>query len=409
MLQHYDPDLSDLISKEEDRQSKTLNLIASENYIPEWIRQISASVLTNKYAEGYPGKRYYAGCSHIDAIERLAIDRCKKLFNAHHANVQPHAGSQANMATYFALLNPGDRILGMNLASGGHLTHGHKVNFSGTFYYGLGYTVDPTTERLDYEAIEDLALYHRPRAIIAGASAYPREINFHRFSQIAQKAESYLIADMAHISGLIAAGLHHNPTPFADCVTSSTHKTLRGPRGGIILSNKKHARAIDKAVMPGIQGGPLMQHVAAKAAMFAHAQQPEFHAYQRQTIANAKALGQALEARGYRLVTGGTDNHILIIDLRNKEITGKTAETSLAKAGITTSRSCIPFDMEQPWITSGVRLGTPAITTRGMHEEQMDTIAELIDTVLANYTQNDVYRHVRARVEEICSQFPLPA
>lgn len=407
MLQQYDPRLSELLAAEEQRQEETLNLIASENYIPEFIRSVSASVLTNKYAEGYPGKRYYAGCTYIDEIEQLAILRCRELFNAHHANVQPHAGSQANMAAYMALLQPGDRILGMNLSSGGHLTHGQKVNFSGKFYYGLAYTVDPHTELLDYEAIEDLALYHRPQMLIAGASAYPREIDFYRFSQIARRADAYFMADMAHIAGLVAANLHQSPIPFSDCVTSSTHKTLRGPRGGIILSHKDHANAVDKAVMPGTQGGPLMQQIAAKAVAFSYAQEPEFKQYQQQTVNNAKALATALQKRGYRLVTEGTDTHLMIVDLRNKEITGKTAEEVLEQAGITTSRSCIPFDMEKPWITSGLRIGTPAVTARGMKEEHMDTIAELIDTVLEHHTKEDVYPYTRERVVELCKSFSI--
>lgn len=407
MLEQYDPRLSQLLAAETQRQEDTLNLIASENYIPQFIRDVGASILTNKYAEGYPGKRYYAGCEYVDEIEQLAIARCRELFNAHHANVQPHAGSQANMAAYFALLEPGDRIFGMNLASGGHLTHGQKVNFSGKFYYGLAYTVDPNTELIDYEAVEDLALYHRPQMIIAGASAYPRHINFYRFSQIAQRVDAYFLSDMAHISGLVAAGLHQSPIPFSDCVTSSTHKTLRGPRGGIILSHKDHANKIDKAVMPGVQGGPLMQQIAAKAVAFSYAQEPEFKAYQQQVLNNAKALAHALQQRGYRLVTDGTDTHLMIIDLRNKEITGKTAEESLAAAGITTSRSCIPFDMEKPWIASGLRIGTPAITARGMKEINMEIVAELIDTVLEHHTHEDVYTYARERVRALCREFPI--
>jgi len=300
MLAEYDPRLHQLLHAEEQRQAYTLNLIASENYIPSWIRNISSSVLTNKYAEGYPGKRFYAGCTYVDEIERMAISRCNEVFNAHHSNVQPHSGSQANMAAYFALASPGDKILGMNLASGGHLTHGQHINFSGTFYHGLGYTVDPNTERLDYEAIADLAQYHRPQIIVAGASAYSREINFHRLSQIAQSVDAYFVADIAHIAGLVAAGIHQSPIPFADCVTSSTHKTLRGPRGGIIMCHKKHTQSIEKAVMPGIQGGPLMQQIAAKALALSYAQEPEFKAYQQQIVTNAQALAQALNQRGYR-------------------------------------------------------------------------------------------------------------
>jgi len=407
MPEKRDPQLARLLQAEENRQRDTINLIASENYIPTWLREITASALTHKYAEGYPGKRYYAGCGYIDKIEQLAIQRCKKLFDAHHANVQPHTGSQANMAAYFGLLNPGNKIMGMSLASGGHLTHGQRVNFSGQFYHSLSYTVDPSTEYIDYEAVEDLARYHKPHALIAGASAYPRAIDFYRFYQIAYRVGCYLIADIAHISGLVAAGLHQSPVPFADCVTSSTHKTLQGPRGGIILCHKKHAKAIDKAVMPGIQGGPLMQQVAAKACLFAHAQSEDFRTYQRQILNNAKALAHALSQRGYRLVSGGTDNHLILLDLRNKDITGKVAEESLEKAGIMASRSCIPFDMEKPWITSGLRIGTPAMTTRGMQESDMETIAELIDTVLSNYDQQEMYQHVRQRVHSLCHHMPL--
>lgn len=375
--------ITELIAKEKTRQDKTINLIASENYTHPAVLEATASILTNKYAEGYPGKRYYAGCEFVDAIEQQAIEWCKQLFGAEHANVQPHAGSQANMAVYMAALKPGDTILGMSLAEGGHLTHGHGVNFSGTSYKSVQYTVNRDTELLDYDTIEQLALQHKPKLIIAGASAYSRTIDFARFASIAKACNAKLLVDMAHIAGLVAAKVHPDPVPHADFVSSTTHKTLRGPRGGLVLSKAIHADALDKAVMPGIQGGPFMHIIAAKAVCFALAHTPEFITYQHQVVANATAMACAFDELGYRIVSGGTDNHLFILDLRSKKLTGKTAESLLEKNGITVSRSCIPFDPEKPWLGSGIRIGTPAVTTRGMKEQDVVELAERIDKILS--------------------------
>lgn len=404
---NHDSAIATLITKELARQESTINLIASENYTSDAIMHATGSVLTNKYAEGYPGKRYYAGCAIIDEVEQLAIERCKQLFGAEHANVQPHAGSQANMAAYFAVLKPGDTILGMELAQGGHLTHGHAVNFSGQWYKVVHYKVDPTTESLDYDAIEALAKEHRPKLIIAGASAYSRIIDFERFGAIAKSVNAFFMADIAHIAGLIAAGLHPNPFPHADIVTSTTHKTLRGPRGGLIMCKASLAPAIDKAIIPGLQGGPCMNVIAAKAIAFHEALQPTFKAYQQQIITNAQALTQALQDRQYRIVAGGTNNHLAIIDLRSKNITGRAAELALDAAGITVSRSCIPYDPEKPWITSGIRVGTPASTTRGMKEKEMVIIAQFIDEVLQHHTDATYIQMVRAKVRQLSEQFPI--
>jgi len=377
-----DKEIFDLIEQEKNRQKNTINLIASENYTDEEILYATGSVLTNKYAEGYPGKRYYAGCKFIDKVEQLAIDRCKKLFEAEHVNVQPHSGSQANMAVYFAILKPGDTILGMGLREGGHLTHGHAVNFSGKLFNHVHYGVHKQTELLDFDEINELAQKHKPKLIIAGASAYSRTIDFQKFSEIAKSVNAYLLADIAHIAGMIATKIHPSPLPYADFVTTTTHKTLRGPRGGIIMCKKEFAEKIDKAVMPGIQGGPLMHVIAAKAVAFHHALQPTFVAYQKQVVANAKTLAQELKKLGYKIVSDTTDNHLFIVDLTSKNITGLQAERALEQAGITVSRSCIPFDTAKPWITSGIRLGTPAVTTRGMKENDMIEIAAKIDVVL---------------------------
>ncbi len=407
LLLTYDPDISHMINRESDRQEHELNLIASENYAPLAVREALGTALANKYAEGYPGKRYYGGCQWIDEIEKLAIERCRKVFAAEHANVQPHSGSQANMAAYMALLKPGDTIMGMSLAAGGHLTHGHAVNFSGMLYKSIQYGVHPETEQLDYTALERLALEHKPRLIIAGASAYSRGIDFERFAQIARNSGALLMVDMAHIAGLIAAGLHTSPVPYADCITSTTHKTLRGTRGGFILSKACYQEQIDRALMPGMQGGPLMHVIAAKAVGFKLALEPEFVEYQRQVIKNAQAMVKAFQDLGYRIVSGGTDNHLFIIDLRSKNITGRAAETLLEKAGISISRSCIPFDQEKPWITSGIRIGTPAITTRGFKEEQTEQAALFIDTVI-RYRDNDTkIQLVREEVNRLCKQFPI--
>jgi len=403
-----DKALFDLINAETDRQETTINLIASENYASKEVREATGSVLTNKYAEGYPGKRYYAGCAVVDEVEQIAIDRCKTLFQADHVNVQPHSGSQANMAAYFAILKPGNTILGMSLAEGGHLTHGHPVNFSGQLYNVVQYHVNPQTELIDYDEIERLAQTHKPKLIIAGASAYSRSIDFERFARIAKNAGALLLADIAHIAGLIAAGLHPNPFPHADIVTSTTHKTLRGPRGGLIMCKQEFAEKIDKAVMPGIQGGPFMNVITAKAVAFYEASLPTFKTYQQQVIANAQRLAQELSNLGYRIVAKGTDNHLLIVDLRSKKITGRQAEQALDTAGITASRSCIPHDPEKPWITSGIRLGTPAISSRGIREQEMTIIAKLIDEVLSNPDDKNKLKAVRSEIKELCTQFPIP-
>jgi glycine hydroxymethyltransferase len=402
-----DPKLASLLAQERDRQEKTLNLIASENYAPQAVLQATGTVLTNKYAEGYPGKRYYGGCQIVDKVEELAIERCKLLFGADHANVQPHAGSQANMAVYLAMLNPGDTILGMSLTEGGHLTHGHPVNFSGKLFKAVHYTLNPDTELIDFEQIERLAEKHRPRMIIAGASAYSRTIDFARFAEIAKKYNALFLADIAHIAGLVATNLHPSPVGLADFVTSTTHKTLRGPRGGLILSSAGYGSVIDKATMPGMQGGPLMHTIAAKAAAFHLALQPEFKQYQLQVIRNAQALAQAFKQLGYRIVSGGTDNHLLVLDLRIQGINGKQAEQVLERLNIVVNRNCIPFDPQPAWITSGIRIGTPALTTRGLKEPQMIEVAQLIHDAL-HYHQNDVYQTaIKKQVEKLCATFPI--
>jgi len=405
-VKKYDPDLFAAIANEEQRQQEEINLIASENYVSKAVLQATGSVLTNKYAEGSPGKRYYAGCRFVDDVEQLAIDRCKKLFSAEHANVQSHAGSQANMAVYFSVLEPGDTIMGMSLAEGGHLTHGHKVNFSGKFFNSVQYTVDPETELLDYDEILRLAKKNKPKIIVAGATSYSRTIDFKKFSEIAQSVGAYLLADIAHIAGLVAAKVHPSPVEFADFVTSTTHKTLRGPRGAFILCKQKYAEKIDKAVMPGIQGGPLMHVVAAKAVAFKEALENFFVEYQKQIVKNAQIFAKTLESFGYRIVSGGTDNHMFVVDLRAKNINGRQAEVTLEKAGITVSRSCIPFDPEKPWITSGIRIGTPAVTTRGMKEKDMQELAQLVDEVITKHDDAKVLENVRQKAKEICSKYP---
>lgn len=408
MNQIMDPEISRIIAQELNRQETQLDLIASENYVSPAVLQATASVLTNKYAEGYPGKRYYAGCEFVDAAETLAIERCKKLFKAEHVNVQPHAGCQANMAVYFAVLKPGDTILGMSLAEGGHLTHGHKVNFSGIFYKSVQYTVNRQTEQLDFEEIARLAHEHKPKMIVVGASAYSRTIDFEKFSAIAKEVGAYLLADIAHIAGLIAAGLHPSPIPYADFVTSTTHKTLRGPRGGLIMCKAEYGQLLDRAIIPGTQGGPFMHVIAAKAVAFHEALQPEFVTYSQQIIKNAQALAQELQNLGYRIVAGGTDNHLFIVDLRAKKVTGKIAQTALEKAGITVSRSCIPFDPESPWVTSGIRLGTPALTTRGMKEKEMILIAQMIDRVIAHHDDEAYLAGIKEEVSTMLKSYALP-
>lgn len=406
-LKKLDPQIAQCITDELNREEQEINLIASENYAPQAILEVSGSVLTNKYAEGYPGKRYYGGCDYVDTAEKLAIERAQNLFGAEHANVQPHAGSQANMAVYAALLKPGDTIMGMSLAAGGHLTHGHKVNFSGMWYKSIQYGVNKETEELDYNEIERLAKEQRPQLIVAGASAYSKFIDFERFANIAKQIGAYLLVDMAHIAGLIAAGVHPSPVPYADCVTSTTHKTLRGPRGGFILCKKEHAQAIDRAIIPGTQGGPFMHVIAAKATGFKLASEEPFKKDQIQTIANAKTMAQHFIERGYRIVSGGTDNHLFILDLQNKNITGLQAEQALAQAGISISRSCIPFDPQKPWITSGIRIGTPAVTTRGMKKKEMSSIVELIDTVITHHEDTQKLATVKKEAADLCKQFPI--
>ncbi|WP_438314165.1 serine hydroxymethyltransferase [Candidatus Caldatribacterium sp. SIUC1] len=406
-LKDKDPEVYRCVLAELRRERNTLELIASENFTSLAVMEAQGSPLTNKYAEGYPGRRYYGGCEFVDEAETLAIERAKVLFGAEHANVQPHSGSQANMAVYFAVLQPGDVVMGMDLAHGGHLTHGSRVNFSGMLYRFVPYGVSPETETIDYDALERQALEVRPKLIVAGGSAYPRVIDFERMRAICDRVGAYLMVDMAHFAGLVAAGIHPNPVPYAHFVTTTTHKTLRGPRGGIVLCKKEFAQAIDKALFPGIQGGPLMHVIAAKAVALKEARTPEFAAYQRQVVANARALAEALKERGYRLVSGGTDTHLLLVDLRTLGITGKEAETVLDQVGITVNKNVIPFDPQKPAVTSGIRLGTPACTTRGMKEGEMAYIAELIDTALRGRGKPEVLSRVREAVLDLCARFPL--
>jgi len=400
-----DPEVAEAMEKELDRQRNKIELIASENFVSAAIMAADGSHLTNKYAEGYPGKRYYGGCEYVDIVEELARERAKALFGAEHANVQPHSGAQANLAVYFALLNPGDTILGMNLSHGGHLTHGSPVNLSGKYFNIVPYGVKRDTGYIDYDELLDLAKTYKPKMIIAGASAYPRIIEFDKFRQIADEVGAYLMVDMAHIAGLVAAGLHPSPIPYADVVTTTTHKTLRGPRSGMILCKKELASLIDKAVFPGTQGGPLMHIIAAKAVCFKEASTPAFKEYQKQIILNAKALANALVEHDFNLVSGGTDNHLMLIDLRNKGITGKYAEEKLDSIGITVNKNTVPFDTEKPFITSGLRIGTPAVTTRGMKEEQMIEIAHIISEALSS-SEADVDA-LKSRVANLCAKFPL--
>jgi len=402
-----DPVLAGIIHNEAERLENQITLIASENYASPAVLEATGSVMTNKYAEGYPGKRYYAGCEWVDQAEILAIARCKELFNAEHVNVQPHAGSQANLAVYFATLKPGDTILGMSLSEGGHLTHGHKVNISGTLYNSVAYQVHRDTELLDYDAIAMLAEEHKPKLIIAGASAYSRIIDFKRFAQIAHDVGAYLLADIAHIAGLVAAGLHPDAVDCADFVSSTTHKTLRGPRGGLIMCKQEHASLIDRAIMPGTQGGPFMHSIAAKAVAFHEALQPEFKTYQQHVLTNARTMAQAFHDLGYRIVAAGTDNHLFIVDLRSKHITGRAAELALERSGIIVSRSGIPFDEEKPWITSGIRIGTPAMTTRGMGQKESLELVQLIDDVINNHENEAMLKAINKKVEGLCKQFPV--
>lgn len=406
-LKELDPEVYGAIQSEIKREKHNLLMIASENYASPAVIDAQANVMTNKYAEGYPGARYYGGCEYVDVVERLAIERAKKLFGAEHVNVQPHCGSQANMAVYLSFFKPGDVILGMDLSHGGHLTHGSSVSFSGSMFKSVSYGLDPKTQRIDYGQMRDLAKKYKPKVIVSGASAYPRIIDFQLFREIAHENGAYMMADMAHIAGLVAAGIHPSPVGVADFVTTTTHKTLRGPRGGLILSEKKYAEKLDRAVFPGIQGGPLMHIIAAKAVAFGEALKPEFAVYQKQVVANAKVLAEELVNLGFDLVTGGTDNHLILIDLTERGITGRDAETALVKAGIVANKNTIPFDKRGPKVTSGLRLGTPALTTRGMQENEMKIIAGLIKKALENPKSERSLREVQATVSELCSSFPI--
>ncbi len=400
-----DPEIAKAMEMEFERQQNHIELIASENFVSQAVMDAMGTHLTNKYAEGYPGRRYYGGCEYVDIVETLAIDRAKQLFGADHANVQPHSGAQANMAVYFAVLNPGDTILGMNLAHGGHLTHGSPVNISGKYFKIIPYGVDANTGYIDYEELQQLALENKPKMIVAGASAYSRVIDFKKFREVADEVGAYLMVDMAHIAGLVAAGLHPNPVPYADFVTTTTHKTLRGPRGGMILCKAEHAKAIDKAIFPGTQGGPLMHVIASKAVCFLEALKPEFKEYQKRIVENANALAESLKEHGFDLVSGGTDNHLMTIDLRNKGFTGKDAEKLLDSIRITTNKNTIPNDPQSPFVTSGIRLGTPAVTSRGMGTEEMKVIANAIALTLEDIEGNK--EEILKMVDDLCTRFPL--
>jgi glycine hydroxymethyltransferase len=407
ILETFDPAVANAIRLETERQEYNLELIASENFVSEAVLEAQGSVLTNKYAEGYPGKRYYGGCHNVDIVENLAIERAKELFGAEHANVQPHAGSQANMAVYFTVLKPGDTVLGMNLAHGGHLTHGSPVNFSGKFFNIVPYGVTRENQTIDYAEVERLAVEHKPKMIVVGASAYPRIIDFAAFRKIADKVGAVVMVDMAHIAGLVAAGIHPSPVPHAEFVTTTTHKTLRGPRGGMILCREEFAKAVNSNIFPGIQGGPLMHVIAAKAVAFKEALSPEFKAYQEQIVKNAKALAAALMARGLKLTSGGTDNHLMLVDLSETAITGKVAEEALDKAGITVNKNGIPFDTRSPFITSGIRIGTPAATTHGLKEAEMEQVSGFIADVLANVENEAKLAEIKGEVNAMMKRFPL--
>jgi glycine hydroxymethyltransferase len=406
-LAEVDPEVAKALREEAQRQNRNLELIASENFVSEAVLEATGSVLTNKYAEGYPGRRYYGGCEVVDVVEDLAIARARELFGAEHANVQPHSGAQANMAVYFTALKPGDVVLGPNLSHGGHLTAGSPVNYSGRFYSIVAYGVRKDTERIDLDQVRDLARQHRPKLIIAGGSAFPRAIDFVPFGEIAREVGAVLMCDIAHPAGLVAARLHPSPVGIADFVTTTTHKTLRGPRGGMVMCRREHAQALDKTVMPGVQGGPLMHVIAAKAVALREALTPEWRAYQQQIVSNARAFAEALLARGYRLVTGGTDTHLILLDLSDKNVTGKDAQEALDRAWITVNKNTIPFETRSPMVTSGIRLGTPAVTTRGMKASEMAEIAGLIDAVLSNLGSASVEAKVRGQVQELTSRFPL--
>jgi glycine hydroxymethyltransferase len=409
ILEAFDHDVAQAIRLETERQEYSLELIASENFVSEAVLEAQGSVMTNKYAEGYPGKRYYGGCQHVDIVENLAIERAKKLFGADHVNVQPHSGSQANMAVYFSVLKPGDTILGMNLSHGGHLTHGSPVNFSGRFFNVVSYGVSRENQTIDYNEVERLALEHNPKMIVVGASAYPRIIDFAAFRTIADKVGAVVMVDMAHIAGLVATGLHPNPVPHAEFVTTTTHKTLRGPRGGMILCREEFAKVLNSNIFPGIQGGPLMHVIAAKAVAFKEALTPEFRIYQEQIVKNAGTLAVELMKRGFRLVSGGTDNHLMLVDLSDTDLTGKIAEEALDRAGITVNKNTVPFETRSPFVTSGIRIGTPAATTHGLKEQEMKEVAVFIAEVLANVNNDEKIAEIKESVSALMKRFPLYA
>ncbi|NLZ47547.1 MAG: serine hydroxymethyltransferase [Clostridiales bacterium] len=404
-IEAIDSEILELIQSETKRQEDNIELIASENFTSKAVMEAMGSPLTNKYAEGYPGKRYYGGCEVVDKVEDIARERLKELFGAEHANVQPHSGSQANMAVYFSVLNPGDTVLGMNLSHGGHLTHGSPVNFSGRLFNFVSYEVDKETETINYDAVRELALQHKPKMIVAGASAYPRIIDFEKFRSIADEVGAYFMVDMAHIAGLVAAGLHPNPVPYADFVTTTTHKTLRGPRGGAILCKEKYAKDLDKTIFPGMQGGPLMHTIAAKAVCFKEAMSDEYRNYMQQVVKNAKVLAEELIGYGFKLISGGTDNHLMLVDLTNKGITGKDAEKLLDSVGITVNKNTIPFETLSPFVTSGIRIGTPSVTTRGFKEEEMKKIAYFINYVIENKDKD--LSNIKEEVQKLCRDFPI--
>lgn len=406
-LKDTDPEIYEAILGEVRRERENLLMIASENYVSRAVLEAHANVMTNKYAEGYPGARYYGGCEYVDIVEKLAIERAKRLFNADYVNVQPHSGSQANMAVYFSVLRPGDIIMGMDLAHGGHLSHGSKVSFSGTLFKSVFYGVHPKTERIDFDQVRKIAKEYKPKMIIAGASAYPREIDFVRFKEIAEEIDAFFMADIAHIAGLIVTGIHPSPVGIAEFITATTHKTLRGPRGGIVIAEERYAKAVDNAIFPGIQGGPLMHVIAAKAVAFEEAMRPEFRQYQEQVIKNAKVLAEELLRFGFDLVSGGTDNHLILVNLTKKGITGKEAEETLGRAGIVVNKNNIPFDKRGPKVTSGIRIGTPALTTRGFKEDEMRTVAKLIKQVLDDPGSDKVINRVKNAVIELCKSFPI--
>nr|WP_141267076.1 serine hydroxymethyltransferase [Thermodesulfovibrio sp. Kuro-1] len=406
-LREVDTEIYSLILQEKKRETNKILMIASENYASRAVMEAQGSLFTNKYAEGYPGRRYYGGCEYADKVERLAQERAKQLFNVEHVNVQPHSGTQANMAVYFAMLQPGDTIMGMSLTHGGHLSHGSPVNFTGKLYKTVFYGVNKETGYIDMDEVRRLAQEHKPKIIITGASAYPRTIDFKAFSEIAKEVGAYLMADIAHIAGLIATSMHPSPVPYSDFITTTTHKTLRGPRGGVVMCKAQYAKAIDKTVFPGIQGGPLVHVIAAKAVAFKEALSEDFKEYQKKVIKNAKTLAEALKKKGFKLVSDGTDNHLMLVDLTNFNITGKEAEEALDKAGITVNKNTIPFDTKPPTVTSGIRIGTPSVTTRGMGEEEMEKIAEIIERVIKNISNDSVIKDMQKKVQELCKKFPI--